>query len=153
MKEDELFDQEVKDNIQKIRHNKEIQAITDEWVYQSILSKYSYNFKWLGRPIIQYPADLVAMQEIIWKSKPDLIIETGIARGGSMVFYASMLAILDIVDKINGNDEIKRKVLGIDIDIREHNRIEIENHPFCDYIDMIEGSSTDDAIIVTANLN
>jgi cephalosporin hydroxylase len=93
-------------------------------------AKYSYNFSWMGRPIIQYPQDIIAMQEIIWEVKPDLIIETGIAHGGSIVFYASMLELL-------GNGE----VLGIDIDIRAHNRKEIESHSMFKRIKMIEGSS------------
>lgn len=103
--------------------------------------KYSYNFTWLGRPIIQYPQDIVAMQEIIWQVKPDLIIETGIAHGGSLIFYASMMEIL-------GGDG---HVLGIDIDIREHNRVEIENHRMYKRITMIEGSSVDQEIIRQVN--
>ena len=93
--------------------------------------RYSYNFSWLGRPIIQYPEDIVAMQEIIWRIQPDLVVETGIAHGGSLIFLASMLEL------IGGNGE----VLGIDIDIRTHNRTEIENHRLSKRITMIEGSS------------
>jgi len=103
---------------------------------ESIMPKYSYNFSWLGRPIIQFPQDMIAVQEIIWQIKPDLIIETGIAHGGSLVFYASMLELL-------GGDG---QVLGIDIDIREHNRVEIEEHPMFRRITMIEGSSVDEEI-------
>jgi len=99
--------------------------------------KYTYNFSWLGRPIIQYPQDMVALQEIIWEIKPDLIIETGIAHGGSLIFSASMLELL-------GNNG---QVLGVDIDIREHNKQEIEKHPLARRIKMIQGSSTDEAII------
>ncbi|MDR0335659.1 MAG: cephalosporin hydroxylase family protein [Planctomycetaceae bacterium] len=97
----------------------------------SIDEKYSYNFTWLGRPIIQYPQDIIALQEIIWNVKPDLIIETGIAHGGSIIFSASMLELLGV----NGH------VLGIDIDIRKHNRVEIEKHPMFKRITMFEGSS------------
>lgn len=97
---------------------------------------YSYNFKWLGRPIIQYPQDMIAVQEIIWDVKPELIIETGIAHGGSLIFYASILEL------IGG----KGKVLGIDIDIRAHNRVEIEKHAMHKRIDMIEGSSVSGTI-------
>jgi cephalosporin hydroxylase len=93
--------------------------------------KYSYNYTWLGRPIIKYPSDIVATQEIIWSVKPDLIIETGIAHGGSLMLSASML-------ELNGGDGL---VLGIDIDIREHNRKEIVNHPIAKRIRMIQGSS------------
>ena len=99
--------------------------------------KYSYNFSWLGRPIIQYPQDIIAVQEIIWQVKPDLIIETGIAYGGSLVFYASMLEL------IGGNAQ----VLGIDIDIRAHNRAEIEKHAMFKRIAMMQGSSTDESIV------
>lgn len=97
---------------------------------------YSYNFKWLGRPIVQYPQDMIAVQEIIWDVKPELIIETGIAHGGSLIFYASILEL------IGG----KGKVLGIDIDIRAHNRVEIEKHVMYKRIDMIEGSSVSGTI-------
>ena len=112
----------------------------------SILPKYSYNFTWQGRPIIQYPQDMVAMQELIWQVKPDLIIETGIAHGGSLIFSASMLALLDMADAMeSGNtmnpNESTRKVLGIDIDIRSHNRVAIETHPMYSRIQMIEGSA------------
>ncbi|KKH47429.1 cephalosporin hydroxylase family protein [Methanosarcina sp. 1.H.A.2.2] len=106
------------------------------FVNESIRAKYSYNFTWLGRPIIQYPQDIIAMQEIIWQVKPDLIIETGIAHGGSLIFYASMLELL-------GGDG---HVVGIDIDIRKHNRAEIEKHTMFKRITMIEGSSTDEEI-------
>jgi len=99
--------------------------------------RYSYNFTWLGRPIIQFPQDMIAMQEIIWKVKPDLIIETGIAHGGSLIFSASIL------DMIGGDGHI----LGIDIDIRAHNRIEIEQHPMYKRITMIEGSSVDPRVV------
>jgi cephalosporin hydroxylase len=98
--------------------------------------RYSYNFSWLGRPIIQFPQDIVAIQELIWKVRPDLIIETGIAHGGSLVFSASMLELL-------GGDGF---VLGVDIDIRAHNRQAIEEHPMSKRIQMIQGSSIDESI-------
>jgi cephalosporin hydroxylase len=108
--------------------------------------KYSYHFDWLGRPIIQFPQDMVAMQELIWTIKPDLIIETGIAHGGSLIFSASMLALLDMSDAINAGEIFdpkisRRKVLGVDIDIRAHNRASIEAHPMASRIQMIQGSS------------
>src|SRR6267378_2057533 len=114
--------------------------------------KYSYNFAWLGRPIIQYPQDMVAMQELIWKTKPDLIIETGIAHGGSLIMSASLLALLDYCDARESGQlidpaEPRRKVLGLDIDIRAHNRAAIEAHPLTNRIDMIEGSSIAPEII------
>lgn len=131
MNEIEKFQQEVSDRITAQGQDKELKYLAQEWVKQSMKKQYVYNFSWLGRPIIQYPEDIVALQEIIWKVKPDIIIETGIAHGGSLIFSASMLKLL-------GGD---RKVIGIDIDIRKHNRKEIENHPVSDMITMIEGSS------------
>lgn len=108
--------------------------------------KYSYNFSALGRPIIQYPQDMVAIQELIWEIRPDLIIETGIAHGGSLILSASMLALLDMCDAINKGETIdprksKRKVLGVDVDIRSHNRAAINAHPMASRIQMIQGSS------------
>jgi cephalosporin hydroxylase len=109
-------------------------------------AKYSYNFTSLGRPVIQYPQDMVAVQELIWKIKPDLIIETGIAHGGSLIMSASMLALLDMCEAIESGTVLdpkksKRKVLGLDIDIRQHNREAIEAHPMSSRIQMIQGSS------------
>lgn len=108
--------------------------------------KYSYNTVWLGRPAIQLPQDMQALQELIWSIKPDLVIETGIAHGGSLIFSASMLALLDLCDAIESGQSMdpavsRRKVLGIDIDIRKHNRAAIEAHPMASRIQMIEGSS------------
>ena len=122
------------------------------FVEASTIPKYSYNFAWQGRPIIQYPQDMVAMQELIWNIRPDLIIETGIAHGGSLIFSASMLAMLDVNDAIERGEKLdpaisKRKVLGIDIDIREHNRVAIEAHPMSSRIQMIQGSSVDPEVI------
>ena len=121
------------ERIQRIRNNGENEALrkaADEFNIASNTAQYSYNFSWMGRPIIQYPQDMIAMQELIWKIRPDLIIETGIAHGGSLVFYASLLELIG-----------KGEVLGIDIDIREHNRTEIEKHPMFKRIKMIQGSS------------
>ena len=113
---------------------------------------YSYNFDWMGRPIIQFPQDIMAMQELIWRVKPDLIIETGIAHGGSLAMSASMLALLDYSDAVSGKTSVdpsksKRKVLGIDIEIREHNRLAIEQHPMSHLIQMIQGSSIEPKIV------
>ena len=115
----------------------DLQRVSGELFRRSFEHRYSYNFSWMGRPIIQYPQDIVAMQELIWSVKPDLIVETGIAHGGSLVFYASMLELL-------GDDGI---VLGVDVDIRPHNRIAIEEHPMARRIRMIEGSSIDPSIV------
>ncbi|ADU64261.1 MAG: cephalosporin hydroxylase family protein [Pseudodesulfovibrio sp.] len=111
--------------------NSELKRSADAFMHQSIPAGYSYNFEWLGRPIIQYPQDIMAMQELIWTVQPDIIIETGIAHGGTVLFHASMLQLL-------GGD---RKTVSIDIDIREHNRKEIEAHPVFKNVTMLEGSS------------
>ena len=125
---------------------------TRAWMGQANAHKYSYHFEWMGRPIIQYPQDIVAMQELIWQTKPDLIVETGIAHGGSLIFNASQLAQLDFCDAIENGHTLdpkssKRKVLGIDIDIRVHNRAAIEAHPMASRIQMIEGSSVAPRVI------
>ena len=130
----------------------DLKNIANEFVQASIIPQYSYNFDWLSRPIIQYPQDMVAMQEIIWAVKPDLIVETGIAHGGSLIFSASMLALLEYCDAVEKEEVLnpgnpKRRVLGIDIDIREHNRVAIKEHPMSGRIDMIEGSSIAPEII------
>jgi cephalosporin hydroxylase len=129
-----------------------LQETTRNWINTANGLKYSYHFEWQGRPIIQYPQDIVAMQELIWEVKPDLIIETGIAHGGSLIFSASMLALLDMCEAIESGatlnpTETKRKVLGIDIDIRKHNREAIEAHPMASRIQMIQGSSIAPEII------
>lgn len=133
----ERFKQECFKRIRSNRKNKILYKAAKNFMRESTLPKYSYNFTWLGRPIIQYPQDMMAMQEIIWQVKPDLIIETGIAHGGSLIFYASMLKL------IGGEGE----VLGIDIDIRKHNRVEIEKHPMYKKITMIQGSSIENNVI------
>jgi cephalosporin hydroxylase len=115
------------------QNNPDLQKKAYDLLSDPLMVKYVYHFTWLGRPIIQYPQDIIAMQEIIWEVKPDLIIETGIAHGGSIIFSASMMELL------GGNGH----VLGIDIDIRQHNRIEIEKHPMFKRITMFEGSSID----------
>jgi cephalosporin hydroxylase len=107
-----------------------------DWMNQANVHKYSYHFSWLGRPIIQYPQDIVAMQELIWTIQPDLMIETGIAHGGSLIFYASML---ELNAACSGPQHAE--VLGVDIDIRAHNRVAIEAHPMFKRISMIQGSS------------
>lgn len=140
------FEQEVKERIDAIGNNLQLVEAAKQFTVQSLLPKYSYNFSALGRPIIQYPQDMVAMQELIWQIKPDLIIETGIAHGGSLILSASMLALLDMCDAIESGSTIdpkhsKRKVLGLDIDIRQHNRDAIEAHPMSSRIQMIQGSS------------
>ena len=146
MRPEQLFKAKRSEQIQKLGENEAIAELTNSWMNAANQLKYSYHYEWQGRPIIQYPQDIVAMQELIWEVKPDLIIETGIAHGGSLVFSASMLALLDISDAIESGSSLnpgktKRKVLGIDIDIRPHNREAIEAHPMSSRIHMIQGSS------------
>ena len=142
MNEIEKFKREKEENILLQGSNEDLKSTAAAFMNASIMSRYSYNFTWLGLPIIQYPQDMIAMQELIWDIKPDLIIETGIARGGSLIFYASILELIG-----------KGEVLGIDIDIREHNRKEIENHPMFKRIKMIQGSSIDPAIVAEAKVH
>jgi len=130
------FEQEVKDRVIANGENVDLRADAAAFMKSSLGHKYSYNFSWLGRPIIQYPQDLVAMQEIIWAVQPDLIIETGIAHGGSLIFSASML---ELNAACGGAKDAE--VLGVDIDIREHNRNAIEGHPMFSRITMMQGSS------------
>lgn len=140
------INEERLENIKSLTKDRALHDLSNKWIECSAKHKYSYNFDWMGRPIIQYPQDLVAMQELIWQVKPDLIIETGIAHGGSLIFSASMLAQIDICEAIECNEVFdpkhsKRKVLGIDIDIRAHNRSAIVTHPMASRIQMIQGSS------------
>lgn len=139
------FDKEVAERIDAIAHDELLNASASAFMRASISPKYSYNFSWMGRPIIQYPQDIIAMQEIIWKVKPDLIIETGIAHGGSLIFSASMLELIASCDGGKGGE-----VLGIDIEIRPHNRKAIEEHPMYKRISMIEGSSIAPEVIARA---
>ncbi len=130
------FEDERRERISANGSNAELKRVSDEFVVTSVAAQYSYNFSWLGRPIIQYPQDIVAMQELIWAIQPDLVIETGIAHGGSLIFTASML---ELVAACGGPADAQ--VIGIDIDIRSHNRAAIEAHPMSRRIRMIEGSS------------
>jgi cephalosporin hydroxylase len=146
------FQRQVMSRVEANGRDIQFQADAVAFMRTSAARQYSYNFAWLGRPIIQYPQDIVAMQELIWQVQPDLIIETGIAHGGSLIFSASMLALLDLCDAVAKGTALdpkaaKRKVIGIDIDIRPHNREAIEKHPMSHRIEMIEGSSIDPEII------
>lgn len=133
------FHEERKVAIEKMARDKKVQECTEKWELAVAKYDYVYNMTWMGVPILQVTTDMVAIQEIIWKVKPDLIIETGLAYGGSIIFYSSMLELL------GGDGE----VIGIDIDIREHNRKAIENHPMFKRITLLEGSSVDDNIVET----
>ncbi|MBA3465659.1 MAG: cephalosporin hydroxylase family protein [Deltaproteobacteria bacterium] len=123
--------------IAKMGSDRDLHASSIDWLVKSSRHQYTYHFRWMGLPIIQMPQDIIAMQELIWEIKPDAIVETGIARGGSLIFYASMLHLLD-----NGGI-----VVGVDIDIRTHNRSAIEGHPMSRYVRMVEGSAIDEAIV------
>jgi cephalosporin hydroxylase len=146
------FEKEVRERVVANASNTVLKKSAAEFMQASTQPKYCYNFSWMGRPIIQYPQDMVAMQELIWQVKPDLIIETGIAHGGSLILSASMLALIDMCEAIEKGESInpqqsKRKVLGIDIDIRAHNRLAIQAHPMASRIEMIESSSIDPNVI------
>lgn len=131
MTEIEKFENEKEANIKAQGDDKNMHRLGMDFLLKTSSTKYSYNFSWMGRPIIAYPQDMIAMQELIWTVKPDLIIETGVAHGGSIVYYASLLELI-------GGDGL---VLGIDIDIRKYNRDLIEAHPMFKRINLIEGSS------------
>ncbi len=148
----EQFQLEVQQNIESLGRDQDLQALSRIWVRESAPHRWSYNFSWLGRPAIQFPNDAWAMQELVWSVRPDVIVETGIAHGGSLVFSASMLALLDMADAIEAGQTIdprlsRRKVIGVDIDIRAHNRAAIEAHPMSSRIQMIQGSSIDPATV------
>lgn len=130
------FSAEVKANVDRLMADDKLQALSHAWLAEVTRVRYTYNFSWLGRPVIQLPQDLLAVQELIWQVQPDLVVETGVAHGGSLIHSASVLELL-------GGD---RLVVGVDLDIRAHNRREIETHPLAGRIRLIEGSSTDDRV-------
>ncbi len=142
----EDFRRRVAENIRRIGDDRAFRELSNAWVQQSIRHSYAQNFTWLGRPVIQVPQDLYAIQELVWACRPDLIIETGIAHGGSLVMSASMLALLDYCDAAAAGAVLdprasRRKVVGVDIDIRAHNRAAIEAHPLRHKIHTLQGSS------------
>jgi len=149
---EQQFAQERQQRLSGYARDTGFQQQSRQWLEKSMADKYVYNFDWLGRPIIQYPQDMWAVQDLIWRVRPDLVVETGIAHGGSLVLSASMLALLDMCDAIDAGTTIdprqsRRKVLGLDIDIRAHNRIAIEAHPMASRIQMIQGSSIDPEVV------
>jgi cephalosporin hydroxylase len=146
------FSDEVRMRVDANAMNDDLRAAAKAFMEQSIAARYSYNFSALGRPIIQYPQDMVAMQELIWRVKPDLIIETGIAHGGSLILSAAILALIDYCEAVESGTLLDpkkptRKVLGIDIDIRAANRQAISSHPMSSRIEMIQGSSIDPEVV------
>lgn len=152
MNEIEKFVAERAAEIQAQGADETFRKLSLDWLIQANLLKYSYHFTALGRPIIQYPQDMVAVQELVWAVKPDLILETGIAHGGSLILSASMLALIDYCEAVTAGTTLdpragRRKVIGLDIDVRPHNRAAIEAHPMAHKIEMIEGSSVADHIV------
>ena len=152
MNAEEIFAKEREQRVHSFAAEPTLNSLAHDWVFHSMQQKYLYNFDWLGRPIIQYPEDMVAVQELVWKIRPSLIIETGIAHGGSLVLSASMLALLDYCEAVEQGEVLdpaasRRRVIGIDIDIRSHNRTAIESHPLSGMITMVEGSSIEDATV------
>jgi cephalosporin hydroxylase len=146
------FRQEVERQILRNGSSESFLQASKAWMLESTVHRYSYCFSWLGRPIIQYPQDIVAFQEIVWSVKPDLIIETGVAHGGSLILSASLLALLDYMDAVQSAKPLdptrsRRKVVGIDVDIRRHNEDALRQHPLSHLITTITGSSTDASII------
>jgi cephalosporin hydroxylase len=146
------FEKERQARISSLGSDLAFQNLSTEWVRESMSRQYVYNFSWLGRPIIQYPQDIVGVQELIWQVKPDLVIETGVAHGGSLILSASMLALLDFAEAKEKGGSLtpgcsRRKVIGVDIDIRSHNRDAINAHPFSEYITLLQGSSVAAATI------
>ena len=152
MDEFDLFEQDCNREVASLSADKQLHELTRAWFDAAAVHKYSYHFKALGRPVIQYPQDVIAIQEIIWATRPSLIIETGIAHGGSLIWSAAMLALLDYCDAANETghldiQESSRRVIGIDIDIRAHNRAAIDAHPMRHKIEMVQGSSIDPAVV------
>lgn len=152
------FEKQVAGNISRLRAAPALRQQSIDWMLAaSEQGAYSYNFKWLGRPIIQYPPDIIALQELVWEIKPDIIVETGIAHGGSLMLSASLLAMLDYADAVAEKRPLdpfagRRKVVAVDIDIRQHNRAAIEAHPLAHLVEMIQGSSIDPAVIEQVRL-
>lgn len=146
------FEEERRKRIDTFGEDEGFRRLSKDWLEVSMGRQYVYNFSWLGRPIIQYPQDMVAVQELVWAVRPDLIIETGIAHGGSLILSASLLAMLDMCDAIEEGVQFdprqsRRKVVGLDIDIRAHNKVAIEAHPMASRIQMIQGSSIASEVI------
>lgn len=134
-------------SIRELGADQRLADLSQQWFDAANALKYSYHFEWLGRPIIQYPTDIVAMQEIIWRTKPDLIVETGVAHGGSAIFSASMLALLDLMEPSARAPQQARRVVAVDIDIRPESGALTYDHPLASRIDFIEGSSTEQSVI------
>ena len=146
------FKKQCSSEIKKQGADKKLSMSTYEWFRLANANNYSYHFECFGRPIIQYPQDIVAFQELVSTVKPNLIIETGIAHGGSLVLSASLLCLLDVMEGLDPRQS-PRKVVGVDIDIRPHNRKALDEHPLRFKMDLIEGSSIDPEIIQQVRSN
>jgi cephalosporin hydroxylase len=131
------FEREVAARVAANAQDVPLIEASQRWLHEADRAGYEYNFRWLGMPIIQYPGDIVAMQELVWSVRPEVIVETGVARGGGTVFYASMLALL-------GGE---RQVIGVDIDLRPHNRARLSAHPMAPRITLVSGSSIDAQVV------
>lgn len=148
----EAFERQSREEVERLGASDALRALTRSWFLEANRMKYSYHFHALGRPVIQYPQDMVAIQELIWAVRPTLVVETGIAHGGSLVLSAAMLALLDYADAVQAGRPLDplapgRRVVGVDIDIRGHNRAAIEAHPMAHKIHMVQGSSVDAAVV------
>lgn len=148
----EAFEAEVRGSIASLGADGALHRKSMEWLRAITPHRYPYNFRWLGRPIIQLPQDVVAVQELVWETRPDVIVETGIAHGGSLVLSASILAMLDLADAAARGGTVdprrpSRRVIGVDIDIRAHNRAAVEAHPLAPWIRMVQGSSIDPSTV------
>lgn len=146
------FEKKVLMNVEGIGKDRDFLGLGNIWIREAVRHEYAYNFSWLGRPIIQIPQDIYAIQELIWKVRPDLVIETGVAHGGSLIMSASVLALLDYTDAVMAGKCLDprqgcRRVIGVDIDIRKHNRDAIENHPLSHMITLLEGSSVEQGVL------
>jgi len=146
------FEREMADRLSEAAGDSDLRASASAFMGRSIAAKYSYNWFWMGRPIIQYPQDICAIQELVWRVRPDLIVETGIAHGGSLILSASLLAMLDLCDATEAGRVLdparpQRRVVGVDVDIRPHNRRAISAHPMAKRITMIQGSSVDPGVV------
>lgn len=146
------FQQEVAANVAALRADNDVKALARIWLREITRHRYAYNFHWMGRPIIQLPQDMVAMQELVWQIRPDLIIETGVAHGGSLLMNASYLALIEYAEAAKAGVALDpgrptRHVVGIDIDIRNHNRRAIEAHPMSSRVTLIQGSSIDPDVV------
>ena len=148
MSDIDAFQRECDANIAAMGSDGGLARLSREWIARSAQHKYVYNWRWCGLPIIQLPPDVLVTQEIVWEVRPDVIVETGVARGGSLTFSASLLAMLDAAEATGRTPATTpRRVIGIDIEIRPHNRQAIESHPFAKMIQLVEGSSVAPEIV------